>query len=92
MTFPRRLDADVHVAQVALAALDDTGRRGRRGTGGSAVLIVPQAALLLDRRPVDRLQGGETLLARAAIAATRTRTTLAHALLVSQGRSAGRNF
>lgn len=91
ITSPRRLHGDVRVTQMALAALDNVARRGRRGTGGSALLVVPQAALLLNGDPVDHLHGGETLLARAAILAL-AHTTLTSTLLVSQDRSARRQL
>lgn len=91
VTFPRSLHSHVHVTQMALAALDNMARRGWRGTGGSALLVVPQAALLLDGCPINHLQGGETLLARAAMVML-THAALAHALLVSEDRSASRRF
>lgn len=90
VTFPRRPHSDVHVTQMALAALDDVGRRGWRGTGGSALLVVPQAALLLRRHAVRHPQGGEAVLAGAAARATLARAALAHTLLLPEDRSARR--
>lgn len=91
VTSPRCLHGDVHVTQMALAALDNVSGRGRRGTGGSALLVVPQAALLLDRGTVHRPHGGEALLAIAATV-TLARAALAHARLLSESRSASRRL
>lgn len=91
VTFPWHLHSDIHVTQMALAALDNMGRRGRRGTGGSALLVVPQAALLLGGHAINHLQRGETLLARTAMV-TVARVALAHTELVSENRSASRRF
>ena len=91
VTFPESLHADVHVTQMALAALDNVGRRGWHGTGGSAPFVVPQAALLLDGHPINHLQRGETLLPCAA-AVTLAHAALTHTLLVSEDWSASRQF
>lgn len=78
---------------MALAALDDAGRRGRRGAGGPALLVVPQAALLLDGCSLRRQQGGEAVLAAAAVAAVGlARGALAHAGLLAEDRSARRRL
>lgn len=71
---------------MALAALDDMGRHG---AGDSALLVVPQAALLLDGHPVNQPQRGEALLAGTAMVSL-AHAALAHALLVSEDRSASR--
>lgn len=91
VTSPWSLHSDVHVTQMALAALDNMSRRRWRGTGGSALLVVPQAALLLNGRPINHLQRGETLLACAAMV-TLTHAALAHTLLLSEDWSASRQF
>lgn len=72
---------------MAPAALDNPGRRRRRGTGGSALLVVPQAALLLDGCSLRRLQRGEAVLAGAAMVRP-ARGALAQALLFAENRSA----
>lgn len=93
VTFPWSSDGDIHVTQMALAALDNPGRRGRRGAGGSALLVVPQAALLLDGRSIPRQQRGEAVLAAAAVAAVGlARGPLAHAGLLAEDRSARRQL
>lgn len=76
---------------MALAALDNVSGRGRRGTGGSALLVVPQAALLLDRGAVHRPHGREALLASAATVAL-ARAALAHAGLLPESRPASRRL
>lgn len=91
VTSPGSLHGDVHVTQMALAALDNVSRRGRRGTGGSALLVVPQAALLLDDGAVHRPHRREALLARAATV-TLAFAALAHAGLLSESRSASRRL
>lgn len=91
VTFPWGLHSDVHVTQMALAALDNMGRWGWHGTGGFALLVVPQAALLLDGCPINHLQSGETVLACAAMAML-AHTALAYTLLVSEDWSASRQL
>lgn len=91
VTFPWSLHSDIHVTQMALAALDHAGRRRRRGTGGSTLLVIPQAALLLDGRSIRRRQRGEAMLAGAAVLAP-ARDALAHAGLLSENWSAGRQL
>lgn len=91
VTSPRSLHCDVHVTQMALAALDNVSRRGQRGTGGSALPVVPQAALLLDCGTVYRPHGREALLASAALV-TLARAAFAHARLLSESRSASRRL
>lgn len=82
---------DIHVTQMALAALDNTGGRRRRGTGGAALLVVPQAALLLDGCSIHHLQGGEAVLAGAAMVWL-TGGALAHAVLLAENWSASRQL
>lgn len=91
VTFPWSLHSHIHVTQMALAALDNTGRRRRRGTGGSTLLVIPQAALLLEGRSVHRRQRGEAMLAAAAMV-TLARDAFTHAVLFSKSRSAGRQL
>lgn len=86
------MHSDVHVTQMALATLDNMGRRGWCGTGGSALLVVPQAALLLDGRPINHLQRGEALLAGTAMVTLAHAAALAHALLLSEDWSASRQL
>lgn len=76
---------------MALAARDNTGQRRRRGTGGSALLVIPQAALLLDGCSIDHLQRGEAVLAGAATVRL-TRGTLAHAVLLAEDWSASKQL
>lgn len=76
---------------MALAALDNVSRRGRRGTGGYALLVVPQAALLLHRGTVHRPHRREALLAHAATVSAAP-AALAHAGLLSESRSASRQL
>lgn len=91
VTFPWNLNSDIHVTQMALAALDNMDRWGWYGTGGSPLLVVPQAAFLLDSHAIDHLQRGETLLASTAMVIL-ARDTLAHTVLVSENWSASRLF
>lgn len=91
VTFPWSLHSDIHVTQMALAALDNAGRRRRRGTGGSTLLVIPQAALLLDGCSIHRRQRGEAMLAGAATVAP-ARGALTHAVLFSENGSAGRQL
>lgn len=91
VTFPWSLNSNIHVTQMALAAFDNMGWWGWPGTGGSALLIIPQAAFLLDSHTINHLQRGETLLACAAMV-TLTHDALAHTVLVSENWSASRQF
>lgn len=91
VTFPWSLHSDIHVTQMALAALDNAGRRRRRGTGGSTLFVIPQAALLLDGCSVHHRQRGEAMLAGAAMV-TLARDALTHAVLFSENWSAGRQL
>ena len=81
VTFSRSLQRDVHVAQMALAALDDARGRGRGGTGVSALLVVPQAALVLDGGPIAHGEGGVAVLAGAELLLPAV-GAVAHALLL----------
>lgn len=91
VTFPWSLHSHIHVTQMALAALDNAGRRRRRGTGGSTLLVIPQAALLLDGCSVDRRQRGEAMLAAAAMVRL-ARDAFTHAVLFPESRSADRQL
>lgn len=91
VTFPWSFHGDIHVTQMALAALDNMGQRRRRGTGGSALLVIPQAALLLDGCSINHPQRGEAVLAGAAMGRL-TRGPLAHAVLLAENWSASRQL
>lgn len=91
VTSPRSLHSDIHVTQMALAALDNVGRGWRRGTGGPTLLVIPQAALLLDGCSIHQLQRGEAMLAGAALVAL-ARDALAHTVLLPENWSASRRL
>lgn len=90
LLFPRSLQGHVHVAQMALAALDLASGGGRCSTGVSALLVVAQAALGLDARPLAQGEGGEAVLAAAALLPAVG--ALAHALLLPEDGPASRRF
>lgn len=85
VTFRRCFHSDVQVTQVPLATLDYVAVRGRGGAGGSPLVVILKAALLVNHKPVAGLHRGETLLARTALSAI-TRPPLTHTLNVLQGR------
>lgn len=69
VTFRRCFHSDVQVTQVPLATLDYVAVRGRGGAGGSPLVVILKAALLVTHIPVTDLHRGETPLACTALPA-----------------------
>lgn len=91
VTFPWSLNSDVHVTQMALAALDNIVQWWWHGTGGSTLLIILEATLLLYGHPINHLQRGEALLA-GTVMARLTCAALTYTVLFSENWSASRQF